>query len=99
MLSVIERMEMNDSAFRQQIAAFRFDCEQIGRQLRGWANSLQNSEIQGQRHQNEKSQRVFTQRQRQTAFLKTVDQMNEESQRQREATRQEQPPTDTPDDR
>jgi hypothetical protein len=33
-------------------------AENISRQLRGWADALQNSEIKGQRYLNEKTRRV-----------------------------------------
>lgn len=42
------------------------------RQLRGWADSLQNSDIQGQRHLNERSRRDYQQKKRATQFQKEL---------------------------
>ena len=41
MSCVMDRMEAGDD-LRSQIADFKSDCESISRQIRGWANSLQN---------------------------------------------------------
>ena len=43
--------------FRPQISNLKSLAEACSRQLRGWADSLQNSDIKGQRHLNEKSKR------------------------------------------
>jgi four helix bundle protein len=43
--------------FKSQIAKLKLLAEACSRQLRGWADSLQNSDIKGQRHLNEKSKR------------------------------------------
>jgi hypothetical protein len=40
----------------------------VGRQVRGWLDSLQNSEIRGQRHLNEKSRAVYEEGRRAEAF-------------------------------
>ena len=42
------------------------------RQLRGWADSLQNSDIQGPRHLNERSRQAYEQRQRAAALQKRL---------------------------
>lgn len=41
--------------FKSDISNLKFLAESCSRQLRAWADSLQNSEIKGQRHLNEKS--------------------------------------------
>jgi four helix bundle protein len=41
----------------------------ISRQLRGWADSLQNSDIKGQRHLNEQSRLQYEQARRAAAFM------------------------------
>lgn len=41
--------------FKSQISNLKPLAESCSRQLRGWADSLQNSDIKGQRHLNEKS--------------------------------------------
>ncbi|SRR6266498_158176 len=42
------------AAFLSELAELKVLAESCSRQLRGWANSLQNSPIKGQRHLNEK---------------------------------------------
>jgi four helix bundle protein len=44
-------------------------CESVSRQLRGWADSLQNSEIKGVRHLNDISKSEWDQARRREAFL------------------------------
>jgi four helix bundle protein len=44
-------------------------CESVSRQLRGWADSLQNSEIKGVRHLNDASKAEWDQTRRREAFL------------------------------
>lgn len=47
-------------------------CESISRQLHGWADSLQNSDIPGQRHLTDQSRTAYDQKQRQEAFWKQI---------------------------
>jgi len=47
-------------------------AESCSRQLRGWADSLQNSEIKGQRHLNNRVRKEMNQNQRATAFQKRL---------------------------
>jgi hypothetical protein len=49
--------------------------ESVSRQLRGWAESLQNSDIEGQRHLNDQSQLEWRQRRRSEAFLEKLREM------------------------
>lgn len=61
MLCVMERM----AAFAHlgsEISDLKSACESISRQIRGWANSLQNSDIEGQRHLNDRSRKRFESR-------------------------------------
>jgi four helix bundle protein len=44
-------------------------CESISRQIRGWADSLQNSDIRGQRHLNDASRSAYDQGRRTREFL------------------------------
>jgi four helix bundle protein len=54
MLCLLQRRAwMSD--FKPQISNLKSVAEGCSRQLRGWADSLQNSEIKGQRHLNAKS--------------------------------------------
>jgi len=57
---------------RTQVSNLAALAEDCSRQLRGWANSLQNSSIQGPRHLNEKSRRADDQRQRAAACRKDL---------------------------
>ena len=52
MLCVIERMDASND-LKSQISDLKSLGEGISRQIHGWANSLQNSEITGQRHLND----------------------------------------------
>jgi four helix bundle protein len=45
--------------FKAQISNLKSIAESCSRQLRGWADYLQNSEIKGQRHLNDKSRRHY----------------------------------------
>jgi len=62
-LCVIERMP-HFSHLKSHIAQLKSQAESISRQLRAWAESLQDSDIPGQRHLNEKSRRIYEQRMR-----------------------------------
>ncbi len=58
MLCVMERMNgFTDLKF--EISDLKATCESISRQIRGWTNSLQNSDIDGQRHLNDQSRAKF----------------------------------------
>ena len=46
------------SNLKSQISNLRSSAESISRQLRAWADSLQNSEIKGQRYLNEKAKKI-----------------------------------------
>ena len=52
----------------QDIQSLVGDCEAISRQLRAWLDSLQNSDIQGQRHLNESSRLDYDRRKAREAF-------------------------------
>ena len=55
-----------------QLAAIRATALSCSRKLRGWAESLQNSEIKGQRHLNESSRARFEQKKRAEACQKKL---------------------------
>lgn len=88
--------------FKSQISDFKSRCENISRQLYGWINSLQNSDIDGQRHLNDKTRQTYEQRQRRDAFQKKLDAANDEMRRKREQERkhekEQRPPRDDPSD-
>jgi len=58
MLHVVERLPGTDD-LKSEISNLKLLAENCGRQLRGWADSLQNSEIKGQRHLTAKSRRGY----------------------------------------
>jgi len=58
--------------FKSQISNLKSLAESCGRQLRGWADALQNSPIQGQRHLTDKSRQADDQRKRAAALQKNL---------------------------
>jgi four helix bundle protein len=56
----------------EQINQIVPQCESISRQLRGWADSLQNSEIKGQKHLNEVSRGEWDRAKRSAAFVERL---------------------------
>jgi four helix bundle protein len=65
-----ERPRLAD--FKSQISNLKSLAESCSRQLRGWADSLQNSEIKGQRHLTAKSRREDEQKKRAAEFEKEL---------------------------
>jgi len=60
--------------FKSQISNLKSLAESCSRQIRGWADSLQNSDIKGQRHLTEKSRR---QTDAQKRALETLQRIND----------------------
>ena len=48
-------------------------AESCSRQLRAWADSLQNSDIKGQRHLNEQSRATYDQQRRADVFWQRIE--------------------------
>ena len=67
----ILRSEISD--LKSQISNLIPRCESISRQLRGWADSLQNCDIRGQRHLNESTRAAYHQDRRAREFLEKLD--------------------------
>jgi four helix bundle protein len=88
MLCVVERMDVPDN-LKSEISNLKSNAEGISRQLRGWANSLQNSDIAGQRHLNDRSRKSYEQKQRGTEFTDRIREMAEQAQRERERIQHE----------
>jgi four helix bundle protein len=83
MLHFCERLaEMKH--LNQQVTESALLAESCSRQLRAWADSLQDGDIQGQRHLNEQSRRAYEATHRSRAFLQKL----EEDQQKRMAERQ-----------
>ena len=99
MLCVIDRMDASEN-LRSQISNLKSNAEGISRQLRGWANSLQNSDITGQRHLNDQSKRAFDNKAKADRFVEQVRRTAEEAQaeRERERLQRQQAQTESPPD-
>ena len=57
---------------KSQISNLRSLAESCSRQLRGWANTLQNSPIQGRRHLTDRSREIEEQQKRALACRKEL---------------------------
>ena len=74
MYCLIERLpEFED--FRSEISDLKSRAESISRQLRAWADSLQNSQIRGTRYLTDKSRRVDERRREREEFLLELEQI------------------------
>jgi four helix bundle protein len=62
---------------KSEISNLKSEAEGISRQLRAWADSLQNSSVTGQRYLNEKSRRADQARAEREAFLKELQEIRE----------------------
>lgn len=60
---------------KSQISNLISLSESCSRQLRGWADSLQNTDIKGQKHLTEHSRAVYESKRRADTFLKQVDEV------------------------
>ncbi|HZE71621.1 MAG TPA: four helix bundle protein [Pyrinomonadaceae bacterium] len=60
---------------RSEISDLRSRSESISRQLRGWTDSLQNSNIRGQRYLTDKSRRLAKQARERDEFLKELEEI------------------------
>jgi len=58
--------------FKSQISNLKSLAESCSRQLRGWADHLQNSDIKGQRHLNEKSRKNYQAGKEAESFQQTL---------------------------
>jgi four helix bundle protein len=59
--------------FKSEISDLRSRAESISRQLRAWADSLQNTEIRGTRYLTDKTRRTEKQRREREEFLKELE--------------------------
>lgn len=93
MLKLFDRLHAF-SNLKSRISKLRSLAESVSRQLRAWADSLQNSDIKGQRYLNEKTRKEYERQKDRAEALAEFQQMREElaarleaEQRQREAMR------------
>ena len=84
MLLLAERLD-DFRDLKSEISNLRSLAESISRQLRGWADSLQNSGITGQRYLTDAVRRQQEIKKTHNAFWKQVDQVYRQSQAQRAA--------------
>ncbi len=61
------------SHLKSEISDLRSAAESCARQLRAWADSLQNTEIRGQRHLNDRSRHAYEQQRSSSAFLRKLE--------------------------
>jgi len=71
MLCFMERRKALQN-FRAQISIVKSTAEGCSRQLRGWAGSLQDSDLTGTRHVNQASRQSAEQKQKAAAFQKKL---------------------------
>lgn len=71
MLCFLERLPAFRD-LRSQISNLKSLAEDVSRQLRGWADSLQNSEIKGQRYLSEKERKRYRDHKEQDEFEKLL---------------------------
>lgn len=76
MLCLLERLPYFGH-LKSEISDLKSLAESISRQLRAWADSLQNSPITGQRHLTEKGRRLAEEKKRGDAFLAKLKQVRE----------------------
>ncbi len=67
------------SALRSEILDLRSRALSISKQLRAWSDSLQNSEIKGQRYLTEKSRKAEREKKDRDEFLKELEQIRLEA--------------------
>ncbi|MFH0909246.1 MAG: four helix bundle protein [bacterium] len=73
---------------KSQISNLRSKAESISRQIRAWADALQNSEIRGQRYLNDGSRARDEQEKRARAFLDKIKKINEQAAEERRGQRE-----------
>jgi len=79
MLCFLERAPSFED-LRSEIPDLKSRALSISRQLRSWAESLQNSEIRGQRYLTDKSRRITQEAREREEFLKELDEVRKRKQ-------------------
>jgi len=74
MLHLLDRLP-EFTSLKSEISDLRSKAESISRQLRAWADSLQNTDIRGTRYLTDKSRRIDQQRREREEFLKELEQI------------------------
>ncbi len=83
MLCLLERLPAFDN-LKFQISNLKLQAENISRQLRAWDDSLQNSEIKGQRYLTDKSRRLAKAKSEREEFMAELRRIQEEGVRKRQ---------------
>jgi four helix bundle protein len=78
MLCLLERLPAFDN-LKSEVSNLKSQAESISRQLRGWADSLQNSDIKGQRYLSDKTRRASLDKQAREEFLAQLRQAQAEN--------------------
>ena len=78
MLCLLEKLPAFDN-LKFQISTLKLQAENISRQLRAWADSLQNSEIKGQRYLTDKTRRMEKAKREREEFAMELRRMQEEN--------------------
>jgi len=86
MLCIVELMDP-PADLKSQMSDLKSLSETTSRQLRGWADSLENSDIKGQRHLDERTRHEYDQQKRTTAFHDQIRTMAEQPHLAREEQR------------
>lgn len=71
--SQISNLKSEITNLRSQVTKLKALAESCSRQIRGWADSLQNSDIRGQRHLNNATRRQTDAKKRANAFRRQLD--------------------------
>ncbi len=74
MLLFTERFD-EAAHLRSEVSNLKSLAESCSRQIRGWTNSLQNTDIKGQRHLNDRSRREYEFQRSAEVFSRHIDEM------------------------
>jgi four helix bundle protein len=67
MLCIVERINTAEK-LQTDVSDLKQCCESISRQIRGWAKSLQNSDIEGPKHLNDSTRKEYEARKKRESF-------------------------------
>lgn len=81
-LCVCERMKAF-AHLKSEISDLKSKAESVSRQLRAWADSLQNTDIRGQRHLTDQSKSAYHRKKKSEQFIEKLKTINEETVRER----------------
>jgi four helix bundle protein len=73
MLHFLDRLPESNH-LKSEISNLKSLAESCSRQIRGWADSLQNTDVKGQRHLNDQSRAAYDQKKRADAFQRRIAQ-------------------------